>query len=182
MKVEHIVLDLETLGTSHTAVILSVGMVFIHDDQIIDRYRINIDSSDQETLYNRTTDEDTLKWWRVQLQSDEGKLAWQMALEDAKSPTQAAMRITAMLNSCEGEPLIWGNSNTFDNEILRSFLIELKQPVWSFRRDRDFRTLKALFKEKVPEPPFLGTRHVAIDDAMNEAYHLIQILKYIKAH
>ena len=77
---------------------------------------------------------------------------------------------------------IWGNSSSFDNEILRAaYKYCCVDAPWNFREDRDFRTLRALYKEKVPEPTFIGLRHHAKDDAIHEAHWLKLILQRMQA-
>lgn len=181
MNRNHIVLDLETLGTNRNAPILSVGMVIISDMEIKARCYAVLDVVEQEQLFGRKADAATEKWWREQLKTTEGKIAWNSSTENPKSVQGGLGSIPRILSSL-GDFNIWGNSNTFDNEILRSLMEAANLPTWSFRKDRDFRTLKELYKEKVPEPEFQGIRHVAVDDAMHEARWLIQILKYIEAH
>ena len=181
MKTNHIVLDLETLGTNRNAPILSIGLVTIKDLEIVHTEYIKVDAVEQEELFGRVSDEDTIKWWRNQLETEEGKIAWDSAVYRPSSVNSALYDVHKVLAEAE-DFLLWGNANTFDNEILRSLCEAADIPAWSFRKDRDFRTLRALFKEKVPEPEFQGIRHTAIDDAMHEARYLIQILKYIEAH
>ena len=181
MNRNHIVLDLETLGTNRNAPILSVGMVVISDLEIKTTYYVVLDVIEQEQLFGRKADADTEKWWREQLETKEGKFAWDAATDEPES-VHEGLRDVCDIFAENATHEVWGNSNTFDNEILRSLMEAANLPTWSFRKDRDFRTLKELYKEKVPEPEFQGFRHVAIVDALHEADWLIQILKYIEAH
>ncbi len=181
MKTNHIVLDLETLGTNRNAPILSIGMVVISDLQIKAKYYTVLDVHEQEQLFGRVADADTEQWWRDKLETPEGQLAWNAATSNPES-VQSGLRGVCNVFVAHESAKVWGNSNTFDNEILRSLMEAAKLHTWSFRNDRDFRTLKELYKEKVPEPEFQGIRHVAVDDALHEATWLIQILKYIEAH
>ena len=177
----HIVLDLETLGTNRNAPILSIGMVVIKDLTITDKFRANIDAVEQEELFGRVADEDTKAWWRTLMNADDGRAAWNAAVSCPTAVKSALKAINKLFDDI-GEFQLWGNANTFDNEILRSLFEAAGFPAWSYRKDRDFRTLKELYKEKVPEPEFIGVRHVALDDALHEAGYLIKILKYIEAH
>ena len=181
MKTNHIVLDLETLGTNRNAPILSIGLVVISDLEIKSKYHVVLDVIEQEQLFGRVADADTEKWWRERLETTEGKFAWDAALSDQES-VYTGLRGICNIFATNPNHEVWGNSNTFDNEILRSLMEAVKLPTWSFRNDRCFRTLKELYKEKVPEPEFQGIRHVAVDDARHEAKWLIKILKYIEAH
>ena len=177
----HIVLDLETLSIERNAIVLSVGMVIIKHLGIVDKFRINIDAVEQEELYGRVSDEQTKAWWRSMMNTPEGRDAWNAAVSRPTAVKPALKAINEVFADV-GAFKLWGNANTFDNEILRSLFEVAGFPAWNFRNDRDFRTLKDLYKEKVPEPEFQGIRHVAVDDALHEANWLIQILKYIEAH
>lgn len=181
MNSNHIVLDLETLGTKRNAPILSIGMVVICDLQIKAKYYTVLDVYEQKQLFGRTDDEDTLQWWRDKLETPEGQLAWNAATTNLEG-VQDGLRGVCNVFATYADAKVWGNSNTFDNEVLRSLLEAANMPTWYFRNDRDFRTLREQFKEKVPEPEFQGIRHVSVDDALHEATWLIQILKYIEAH
>ena len=181
MNRNHIVLDLETLGINRNAPILSIGMVVICDLKIKAKYYVVLDVAEQEQLFGRKADADTEKWWREQLETPEGQLAWNISTTAPYSVKDGLLGVCKTLSYFE-DFSIWGNSNTFDNEILRSLMEAASFHTWNFRKDRDFRTLKELYKEKVPEPEFNGIRHVAVDDALHEARWLIQILKYIEAH
>ena len=183
MAHKYIVLDLETLGTKPGCPILSIGAAAFE----LESEKVNTFYCKLYLMYQSMAgvSESTLRWWMCQSEAArEAAFA-----EDADAQTLYAARqmfdlwISDMkLKSGFDDISVWGNSNSFDNEILRATYEHhgLEDP-WGFRADRDFRTLRELYKEKVPEPEFIGIRHHAKYDAMHEAKWLKLILQRMKA-
>lgn len=183
MAHKYIVLDLETLGTEPGCPILSIGAC-----------AFDLESGNEPAFYRKIhlahqptykISVDTLKWWMEQDHAAQAA-AW-IEGEDAENYYAALQLFGIWVDSVRksaGEDgiTIWGNSSSFDNEILRAAYKHcgLGAP-WNFREDRDFRTLRALYKEKVPEPTFIGLRHHAKDDAIHEAHWLKLILQRMQA-
>jgi hypothetical protein len=72
--------------------------------------------------------------------------------------------------------LLWGNGAAFDNVILASAYRALRlTPPWKFYNDRCYRTMKAAYSDV--KMPRTGTHHNALDDAISQANHLIEIWK-----
>jgi inhibitor of KinA sporulation pathway (predicted exonuclease) len=73
---------------------------------------------------------------------------------------------------------VWGNGADFDNVILSAAYQKVGQTLpWKFWNNRCFRTVRSLCN--VPYK-FEGTAHNALDDAKNQALHLIQIMDALK--
>ena len=183
MAHQHIVLDLETLGTEPGCPILSIGACAFDLDY--DNFRVFYRKIH---LAYQPTDKisvDTLSWWMEQDRAAQAA-AW-IKGEDAENYYAALQLFGIWVDSIKkitgGAGItIWGNSSSFDNEILRAAYKHCGvEAPWTFREDRDFRTLRALYKEKVPEPEFIGIRHHAKYDAMHEAKWLKLILQRMKA-
>ena len=183
MAHKYIVLDLETLGTKPGCPILSIGAAaFDMESEKVDTFYCKLHLMYQSMAGVSAS---TLRWWMEQ-----GAAARETAFtEDADAQTvHTALRMFSIWisdmkrKSDFGGISVWGNSSSFDNEILRSAYEHygLEDP-WGFRADRDFRTLRALYKEKVPEPEFVGIRHHAKDDAVHEAKWLKLILQRMQA-
>lgn len=181
----HIVLDLETMGTKQDAAIIEIGMViFNHTGQegttnVIGQWSGAI-SLQTAMTHGGTVSPDTVEWW-MDTERTEARNNWltstKMALHVALNGVAARIRDYSAINPL---PLIWGNGVNFDNEILKSAYERLDVRVpWKYTQNADFRTLKLLYKDLVPEPVFVGTPHVALDDARHEAVWLSNILRYI---
>src|SRR5574343_1475003 len=84
---KHIMVDLETLGTTASSVILSVGAVKfdLASDQIDDNGFYASISSESNLDYGRRIQEDTLLWWLKQ------EAAAQNVFHEATTPLSAAM-------------------------------------------------------------------------------------------
>ena len=183
MAHQHIVLDLETLGTEPGCPILSIGAcAFDLEYDNIRVFYLKLRMTYQPTDKISVA---AFKWWMEQDRAAQAA-AWNEG-EDAENYYAALQLFGIWVDSIKkiaGEAgiTVWGNSSSFDNEILRALYKYwgIDTP-WNFREDRDFRTLRELYKEKVPEPEFIGIRHHARDDAVHEATWLKLILQRMQA-
>jgi len=182
MTYKFAVIDLETLGTKPGAPILSIGAAAFS----LERHEMHIFYKKLHLLGQDMSKVDpaTLLWWMEQSQAARD-YAFQET-EEAETIWTAVSQFTIWIERLKREageePTVWGNSSSFDNELLRALYEQCGMDApWSFRADRDFRTVKALYKDKVPEPEFVGVRHFADDDAAHEAKWLRSILLYINS-
>lgn len=172
MTAEHVMLDLETLGTGNDAVILSIGAVKFTADEITDRFHVAIDPVSCEQL-GLKIDAATVLWW---LGDDRAEARKSLAEHQKIDLPSALIGFTNWFN---GAAAIWGNGSTFDNVILRSAYkaCHYDYPV-RFWADLCYRSVKNL----VPEVE-LGTRvgihHNAVDDAETQARHLQAIIAHL---
>lgn len=156
----HIMIDLETLDTKPTTVILSIGAVafdpFTGDER--GRFYEEIDAQGQIDQ-GRTVSADTLKWWMGQ---DNGVIK----LEGERDLGHALHLLYEFFGLAECYET-WGNGSTFDVSIMedayRSFNMEAP---WKFWAVRDMRTIVALVGK---EDWSGGTNHNALDDAIHQA-------------
>lgn len=168
MKTNHVMLDIETLGTRPGDVILSVGAVwFAPGDGIKSSVHIAIDPESSKAAGLRAQ-KSTLEWWSKQ--SDEARAAafgGHMSLESALK--QFSMWLP------KGDQLaVWGNGANFDNALMAAAYraIKMEQP-WPYWNDRCYRTIAAMFmKTKVER---VGTGHNALDDATTQALRLLKM-------
>ncbi len=170
----HAMADFETLGVRPTSAVLSLGVVAFNADGVLeDTFYVNIDPDDC-IKYGLTTDQSTIDWWAKQ--SDDAKAALEV---DKKSLLEAMTMLCGWVRRTKCETL-WGNGADFDNPILRNIFaaIDADFPFkpWA---GRCYRTVK-----NIPNAPKMakriGTHHNALDDAMSQALHLIEINKVIK--
>ena len=170
----HAMIDLETLGTRPGSVILSIGAVKFDDssDAPFSEFSTNI-SAESCVAVGLTIDASTVLWWMKQ--SDEAR----KAITDRESQP-LAMVLSSFKFWLRVVDCVWGNGAAFDNALLRSAYeaVGLACP-WSYRSDRCYRTLKAQYPNI--QAPTGGTLHNSLDDARNQALHLIQILKAVKS-
>lgn len=163
-----VMIDLETLGTTPDAAILSIGMV-----------RFNRNTGDTyETLYLKviepqlygSTSETTLAWWAEQ---DPNVMA--EAFNGDTTANEAAVLVKDFLRP---EDCVWGNGATFDISMIqwwvRQFGIQLPFKFWNVR---DVRTVVDLSGIDYKSIAFEGDRHNALADAIHQAKYTARAIK-----
>ena len=168
MNVQHIMLDLETLGTRPGDAILSIGAVkFAPEQGIIERFHTSIKADSCKALGLRAQ-KSTLEWWNKQ--SEEARAA---AFAGELSIENALIKFSTWLPP-KDETVIWGNGANFDNALLAAAYRAADMDVaWHFWNDRCYRTVSAMFmKTKVER---VGTGHNALDDAETQALRLLKM-------
>lgn len=176
---EHIMIDLETLGTSSNAAILSIGAVRFDTSQpldhlITDSFEVHIDPVDCQRS-GMDIDVDTVLWWMQASRTE--------AREELLSHQYSWLDLTGALDAFHvwfGEHSLptWGNGATFDNVILRNAYerCNMEAP-WNFWDDRCHRTFKSLAPEIKPDRT--GTHHSARHDAIYQAQQLKQVADHL---
>ena len=166
MKYDHVMIDLETLGTTADAVILSIGAVKFNLDGAIDDAAfygsISIDSCLQ---YGRRISEDTLIWWMQQSREA------QAVFNEPKETLD-----TVLGNFCDWfdnpDACAWANGPDFDLPMIAHAIAgcpDMEVP-WKFWNSRCMRTYKSLpFAARVPKP---ANDHNALRDAVNQARYI----------
>jgi DNA polymerase III epsilon subunit-like protein len=175
MRLSHVMLDKETLGTSADAVIMSIGAV---------RFDLDGDTIDDDGFYasvslesniaaGRKLDESTLMWWLKQ--STEA----QAVFYEQKQSLESALH--GFVDWFGDAKFIWSNGASFDipmmTHALRSFHM---RPPWEFYNERCVRTYKNLpgFKDvKVAN----ALKHNALHDAVAQAQLVQAIQKKLTA-
>lgn len=184
---KHVMIDLETLGTTPFSAILSLGAVKFDPNDPTDKGEalyVLVDPISC-TKHGLRMDADTVMWWM----QPERAAARQEFLDGLKYDLQTMcagfvnwfsppeQRVDGKIVSLP----VWGNGAAFDNVILRSaFQAAGVEPPWSFHDDRCFRTMKNLPKAKALEPERSGTHHNALHDAVHQAVWLQKIVRYYR--
>ncbi|WP_393969280.1 3'-5' exonuclease [Kluyvera intermedia] len=177
----HLMIDLETMGTKPNAPIVSIGAVFFEPSSGelgADFYRaVNLKSA---VNGGAVPDADTIMWWMKQ--SEEARAA--ICDKDAIAISAALIKLNTFIrdNTDSGKVQVWGNGATFDNVILRaSYDREFIPCIWHFANDRDVRTIVELGKQIGINPrheiPFEGDKHNSLADAKHQAKYVSAIWK-----
>lgn len=171
-----IMVDLETMSTETDAAIVSIGAVhmdFKRHGVFGKKFygTVDLESSMESGGHVSAF---TIKWWLMQ---SEGA---RKALVHEPVPLWLALTKFAewVLSFGPREKIrIWGKGAAFDNVVLRGAYRRLNciEP-WHFRNDMCYRTMEALNKD-VQLPIQTGTAHNALDDAMRQGLHLIEIMR-----
>jgi 3' exoribonuclease, RNase T-like len=176
-------IDMETLATSPTAKVLSIGAVLFHSTQPAN-FPADFDKEiyltlnlQEQTL--RYEDPLTVRWWEQQ------SVEARKALSDSKDCQYTISSQLSSLNlwfkdieSYNHTPIVWGNGAAFDNAIMISLYQDFSKTLpWSYKADMCYRTLRALKGDCVDWDSLEGgTYHNALDDAKYQARALVQML------
>lgn len=178
-----IMIDIETLDTVSTAIVLSIGAVaFNRRDMSVPFDTLYLgfgtkDCREDQKLYGRTMSRDTVNWWNKQ---SEG--AKQVLREkNVESVNDALVKLVNFIKRQNCEPYVWGNGSNFDNVIVSSLLADygIPQP-WKWINDRCFRTMKSEHGHIIEPVQRLGVHHNALDDAIHQAKWLQIIFKELQ--
>ncbi|MFS6936166.1 3'-5' exonuclease [Klebsiella oxytoca] len=176
----HLMVDLETMGNKPAAPIVTIGAVFF-DPQTGDLgaefyVAVNLASAMDQ---GATPDGDTILWWLKQ--SSEARAA--ICTDDTKHIAEALSELSSFISRNSDNPRylkVWGNGANFDNVILRSAYDRAGQTCpWQFWNDSDVRTMVLLGKKLGFDPkrnmPFDGVAHNALADARHQAKYISAI-------
>lgn len=178
-KVNHVMVDLETMGTAAGSPIISLGAAVFTANSLVDTFYIDISLQSNFDL-GRYPDAATVLWWMQQSDSARDSIS------KAKDAVTLAEGMEAFKVFCAQHDVkyMWGNGATFDNTIIASSCRDAKvdYPI-SFRGDMCFRTVKNSYPHLDIE--FQGTAHNAVDDAVHQVMYLMELnaqygaLKYL---
>ena len=181
----HIMLDIETLDTTQSAVVLSIGAVVFdpHSKELGEKFYVEFTTDlDTQQRVGRTVSAATVTWWMQQ-----GAAAKQIFVDPAPegvrrvSTAQGLTEFASFIARNGGkEAQLWGNGSDFDNVIVGSLFdsFGLIKP-WSYSKNRCYRTMKRLFGENV-KLHRQGVHHNGLDDAITQAVHLQEIFACMK--
>jgi hypothetical protein len=180
-KFKEVMLDIETLDTSHEACIVQIAAVEfnLETGEIGSEFNELIDPL-SSVQYGRKVNENTLsEFWSKQPKEVMDIIPY--AFLDGLPLPSSLIGLVEFVNN---RP-VWGNGVLFDNAIIRNAwkaIGQTKEP-WSFRKDMDVRTLVALGRrlgvERVNHT-FEGVRHNALDDVKHQVKYCHYIYEQIK--
>lgn len=163
----HIMLDLETLDTKPSAIILSIGAVKFDASGVGDWASFYPDI-DEQIRMGRTFNASTLFWW---MHKDREEARKDILAGDRIPVTTALHYLSSFCDGAEG---VWGNGSDFDNAMLRDIATF---DLWPYHRNRCFRTLMNMNPDLYW--PY-SNMHTAVGDAMNQAKVASEILRRMK--
>ncbi|PRY10299.1 uncharacterized protein DUF5051 [Pontibacter ummariensis] len=175
----HIMVDLETLSTGSNAAILSIGAVEF--DLTTGRtgrtFYLNVDLQSCMDA-GLKIDGRTVYWWFKR--EAEARLP---LLENPVHIAAALQSFSEFVLTCGGkEAQLWGNSARFDLGKLDDAYSACTLPVpWSFRNERDVRTLVAFAPHIKDQEPRIGTHHHAVDDCYHQISYCVKTWRYLQS-
>jgi exodeoxyribonuclease VIII len=164
----HVMVDLETMGNRPSAPIIAIGAVAFDKKAVHDEFYVVVDLADS-VAEGAVMDPSTVLWWMKQ--SDEARAEFQREGQ----PLGLALGmfrewVAKFAGDIDG---VWGNGASFDNVILsESYRRMGNEAPWPFWADRCYRTVKSVTKMPMGRT---GTHHNALDDARDQAMHLMTI-------
>ncbi|MEB7713610.1 3'-5' exoribonuclease [Kluyvera cryocrescens] len=175
----HLMIDLETMGTKPNAPVIAIGAVFFdpHSGELGPEYytAVNLASAMEQ---GAVPDGNTIIWWLKQ--SPEARSA--ICVDDALPIAAALSELSHFINRNTDPKFlkVWGNGATFDNAILRSAYERAGHPCpWQFWNDSDVRSIVMLGRQLGFDPkremPFDGVAHNALADARHQAKYVTAI-------
>jgi hypothetical protein len=168
-----VMLDIETLDTKNTAVILQIGGCIFNRERLVNKFRIDLDWENERA--NRTISNATLAWWLAQD-------------ENVRSDVFYGGQRVAPIDACGSLDYILPadfdsiySKGSFDFDILENLYksMGLIAP-WNFRQKRDYRTMLKVAEDIYGFKEDKSNSHNAMDDAVNQAENLIKIFRLMK--
>lgn len=182
----HIMLDLETLDTTSSAVVVSIGAVAFdpYSSALGDRFYVEMTNDTRvQQARGRTISGETVKWWMQQ--NEHAKRLFEEQAEPGieRTDTFEALERFRLFVGAHGDRNVelWGNGADFDNIILGTLYEDfgMKKP-WSYSRNRCYRTMRSVALAGNRPRERHGVHHNALDDAVTQAIHLQQIFANIR--
>lgn len=176
---EHLMIDLETLGTKPGSVFLSIAAVQFNIKTgatgKIFKENISLDSALEAGL---TIDSATIKWWFTQRR--------EIFMLMFDRPAHLHNVLVSFEDFIQENSIkhVWGNSPRFDLGILEAAFNKYNMPLpWKFYDELDFRTIKTLWPQFVL--PVLINRaedHDPLYDCEKQIKVLCYIMSQINSH
>ena len=157
----HGTIDLETIDTSPSATVLSLGAVKFNpldDSEPHSELYLKISIDEQDAL-GRTASDSTIEWWGKQ---DPKIMEEAFDQEGAISVEDALKQISKFI---VGVDVLWGQGYGFDYTIIEDMFRSKGMPIpYNFWQVRDSRTLFSVCKED-PRKKIQNDLHNALADA-----------------
>lgn len=172
--------DLETLGTSVDAVVISISAVQFNplSGKTLSSFEGFIDYESVKDLL--TVSSSTLSWWMSQT----ARFTLMRKYLLKKEPLHITMeKFYTWLNSIEGDPILWGNGATFDLgklDTLHNLIYRGSLKPWKYSHERDVRTLVELHKSLKYSMPFNGIPHDGLDDCKHQIKYISSVLNSLE--
>lgn len=194
-------IDLETLDTLPSAVILSIGAVTFDPSSktLGSKFYANTacpESINRQLQLGRTVSGETLSWWMRQSSEAQkvfreydtsgGELNSSLlaSLElEAHDLRSGLLALWKFISDNNPNTAIWSNGADFDLPILAHAYRGMGHaPPWPYRTARCYRTITNLGIGPRRPAATKGVKHNALDDAINQAEHLMEVLACINSH
>jgi len=175
---QHIMVDIESLGTRAGCAVVSIGAVAFDPttNTLGPTFYIVVNRASCRAL-GLHEDQSTLAWWRRQ--SEEAREVL-IEAESIAAPTipEVLEAFSTYLKPFPGTRRMWSCGADFDLPIIAHLYAITGRPLpWRYTNNRCYRTLRNLVP--VVQDGRQGTHHNALHDAIHQAAHAMQCLAYL---
>lgn len=165
-------IDIETLGTKPGCAVVSIGAVSFNASGVTNNSFYRVLGIKSQLALDLRINPETLAWWMDQAAAVQVTLRQSLL---GTSQIGETLDEFALWYRQQGFNGVWARGASFDFAILTTAAQRTGRDVpWKFWQERCQRTLTATFPE-VPQPERVGTFHNALDDAITQAQHIIDI-------
>ncbi len=176
----HLMIDLETLGTKSNSVVMSIAAIPFNLDtgEMSDKpFKVNIDLN-SSLAAGLEVSGDTVQWWLTQRQEILG-----LMFTDAVHLANALIAFNDYIEEhFVAPPIVWGNSARFDLGLLENLYQKMNiMPKWKFRDERCYRTINSLFLSIQTASEDKTDAHNPIVDCRYQIKRLCLIWKHLAA-
>jgi hypothetical protein len=164
---EHLMIDLETLGTEADCPVLSIGAVQFdpRTGQLGEKFYDTLNLQEQFDSGRRMS-ASTFKWWLKQ-----NEAARQAVAVDDRLISVSAV-LLEFAKYAKSSKYIWSNGAGFDVPIIENMMKQYRVDIpWKFWDIRDTRTAGHLAGVRLAKQ---GVAHNALDDAISQAHWIHQ--------
>lgn len=175
----HVMIDLETLGTQPGSTILSIGAVLFDPSlpvsECIGKEFYCVVSRESSLRYGMTISQDTLDWWEKQ--SPEARSVLDAASTGGEDMSVALANLARFIPS---GAKVWSNGANFDQPLLDVAYDRVGQQIpWRYYNSRCYRTILSLFPEEKSVRPETVCAHNALEDARWQTKHMVNVAKIL---
>ena len=170
---QHIMLDLETVGTGDGAGIMQIGAVVFDASGVSTSYRFKADIDPGSPGFGET-ETGTLLWW---LKQDPQAIASVFHADDRSELEETLVSFSAWMKG-HAHSGVWACGPNFDCRLLNQAYarVGVSSPL-RYGRERCFRTLRGIGEGLgLAQPPFDGVVHDALADAVFQATYASTVL------
>ena len=165
IKLNHLMVDLETLGNKAGCAIASIAAVQfdLATGEIGRQFSLGVDLKSCEGIGLRIQ-ADVVEWWMTQPEDARNYFVERKRYDISLVLQKLAEHFPVM---CDMQ--VWGNGPKFDFGILEAAYEAAGLPrPWNHRNERCVRTLLSLRPDVKSQVPFEGTKHDPLSDCMHQ--------------
>lgn len=180
-KFKHLMIDLETLGKTADATILSIGAVAFEMDGTIGP-ELELFPTVEDQIGIRKIEWSTIQWWLKQ--EADARLTIADAKRDGCSLETCLQNLTTFCNTnMEDNFKVWSNGASFDIAMMNHAYNQFKMPTpWSYRNQMDTRTMAYMSRISTKKYEGTGIKHSAVDDCKWQISWLIDAFKILRSY